>query len=152
MSFHFGLPADALLARVRAWGAKVLSSATTVDEARWLEAHGVDAIIAQGFEAGGHRGMFLSDDLTTQVGTFALVPQIVEAVKVPVIAAGGIARRARRRRGDGARRGRRAGRHRVPALPRGDDQRRAPRGPAERRRAHDRAHQRLHRPARARRS
>jgi nitronate monooxygenase len=69
----------------------VLSSATTVDEARWLEARGVDAIIAQGFEAGGHRGMFLSDDLTTQVGTLALVPQIVNAVKTPVIAAGGIA-------------------------------------------------------------
>ena len=76
---------------MRAWGAKVLSSATTVDEARWLEAHGVDAIIAQGLEAGGHRGMFLSDDLTTQIGTLALVPQIVAAVNVPVIAAGGIA-------------------------------------------------------------
>ena len=63
---------------MRSWGAKVLSSATTVDEARWLEAHGVDAIIAQGLEAGGHRGHFLSDDLTTQVGTFALVPQIVQ--------------------------------------------------------------------------
>ena len=83
--------APALLARVKSWGSKVLSSATTVDEARWLEAHGVDAIIAQGLEAGGHRGMFLSDDLTTQVGTFALVPQIVRAVRVPVIAAGGIA-------------------------------------------------------------
>lgn len=91
VSFHFGLPDDALLARVRSWGAKVLSSATTVDEARWLEARGVDAIIAQGVEAGGHRGMFLSEDLTTQVGTFALVPQIVKAVRVPVIAAGGIA-------------------------------------------------------------
>ncbi len=91
VSFHFGLPAPDLLARVRAWGAKVLSSATTVEEARWLEAHGVDAIIAQGVEAGGHRGMFLTDDLTTQVGTFALLPQIVKAVKVPVIAAGGIA-------------------------------------------------------------
>jgi nitronate monooxygenase len=91
VSFHFGLPAAELLARVRAWGAKVLSSATTVDEARWLEARGVDAIIAQGLEAGGHRGHFLSDDLTAQLGTFALVPQIVKAVKVPVIAAGGIA-------------------------------------------------------------
>jgi len=91
VSFHFGLPSDKLLARVRSWGAKVLSSATTAEEARWLEAHGVDAIIAQGFEAGGHRGMFLSDDVTTQVGTLALVPQIVNAVKVPVIAAGGIA-------------------------------------------------------------
>ncbi len=77
--------------RVRAWGAKILSSATTIEEARWLEARGVDAIIAQGLEAGGHRGSFLSDDLTTQVGTFALLPQIVQAVRVPVIAAGGIA-------------------------------------------------------------
>src|SRR5947208_3130881 len=91
VSFHFGLPSAELLARVRVWGAKVLSSATTVEEARWLESRGVDAIIAQGVEAGGHRGMFLSDDLTTQVGTLALVPQVVGAVKVPVIAAGGIA-------------------------------------------------------------
>ncbi|MGI9216997.1 MAG: NAD(P)H-dependent flavin oxidoreductase [Hydrogenophaga sp.] len=91
VSFHFGLPAPDLLARVKGWGSVVLSSATTVDEALWLEAHGVDAVIAQGSEAGGHRGMFLSDDLTTQVGTFALLPQIVAAVKVPVIAAGGIA-------------------------------------------------------------
>lgn len=91
MSFHFGLPSAELLARVRAWGSKILASATTVDEARWLEAKGVDAIIAQGLEAGGHRGIFLSEDLSTQVGTFALLPQIVRAVKLPVIAAGGIA-------------------------------------------------------------
>ena len=91
VSFHFGLPDEALLARVRSWGARVLSSATTVEEARWLEARGVDAVIAQGLEAGGHRGIFLSDDLTSQVGTFALLPQIVQAVRVPVIAAGGIA-------------------------------------------------------------
>lgn len=91
VSFHFGLPSAALLAHVRALDAKVLCSATTVEEARWLEAHGVDAIIAQGLEAGGHRGIFLSDDLGTQVGTFALVPQVVRAVNVPVIAAGGIA-------------------------------------------------------------
>jgi nitronate monooxygenase len=91
VSFHFGLPSPALLERVRAGGAKIFSSATTVDEARWLEARGVDAIIAQGFEAGGHRGMFLSDDLSTQVGTFALLRQIVRAVALPVIAAGGIA-------------------------------------------------------------
>jgi nitronate monooxygenase len=91
VSFHFGLPSTELLARLKAWGAKILSSATTVDEAQWLEAHGADAIIAQGLEAGGHRGMFLSDDLTTQVGTLALVPQIVRKVKIPVIAAGGIA-------------------------------------------------------------
>lgn len=91
VSFHFGLPASELLARVRSWGAKVLSTATTVDEASWLEARGVDVIIAQGVEAGGHRGMFLAEDLGTQVGTLALVAQIVSVVKVPVIAAGGIA-------------------------------------------------------------
>ncbi|NUZ05466.1 NAD(P)H-dependent flavin oxidoreductase [Piscinibacter koreensis] len=91
VSFHFGLPAPDLLQRVRAMGAKVLASATTVDEALWLSERGVDAVIAQGLEAGGHRGIFLSDDLTTQVGTFALVPQIVARVRVPVIAAGGIA-------------------------------------------------------------
>lgn len=91
VSFHFGLPSPELLARVRRWGAKVVSSATTVEEALWLEAHGADAIIAQGTEAGGHRGHFLSHDLSVQMGTFALVPQIVSAVKVPVIAAGGIA-------------------------------------------------------------
>ena len=91
VSFHFGLPPPELLARVRGWGAKILCSATTVDEALWLETKGVDAIIAQGLEAGGHRGIFLSADLSTQLGTFALVPQIVAAVKIPVIAAGGIA-------------------------------------------------------------
>jgi nitronate monooxygenase len=91
VSFHFGLPSAELFARVKAMGSKVLSSATTVEEALWLERHGVDAVIAQGAEAGGHRGMFLSDDIATQVGTFALVPQVVKAVKVPVIAAGGIA-------------------------------------------------------------
>ncbi len=91
VSFHFGLPDEALLARVRGWGARVMSSATTVEEARWLEARGVDVIIAQGLEAGGHRGMFLGEDLDTQLGTFALLPQIVRAVRVPVVAAGGIA-------------------------------------------------------------
>ena len=91
VSFHFGLPEPALLARVRGWGAKVISSATTVDEARWLEAQGVDVIVAQGLEAGGHRGMFRTSDLHTQTGTMALVPQIVRAVRVPVVAAGGIA-------------------------------------------------------------
>ena len=90
VSFHFGLPAPDLLARVKAAGCVVMSSATTVAEARWLEARGCDVIIAQGYEAGGHRGMFLSDDLATQVGTFALVPQVADAVTVPVIATGGI--------------------------------------------------------------
>ena len=91
VSFHFGLPPADLLARVKSWGSQVLTSATTVDEARWLQAHGADVVIAQGLEAGGHRGHFLSDDLTAQMGTFALLPQIVQAVDVPVIAAGGIA-------------------------------------------------------------
>lgn len=90
VSFHFGLPEKSLLDRVKATGAKILSSATTVEEAIWLEQHGCDAIIAMGYEAGGHRGMFLSDDLNTQVGLFALLPQVVDAVKVPVIATGGI--------------------------------------------------------------
>ena len=91
VSFHFGLPSPELMARVRALGSKVLASATTIEEARWLESRGVDAIIAQGLEAGGHRGHFLSHDLTMQMGTFALLPQMVRAVKTPVIAAGGIA-------------------------------------------------------------
>lgn len=91
VSFHFGLPGKNLLDRVRRTGAKILSSATSVDEARWLETEGCDAIIAQGFEAGGHRGIFLTEDVSTQVGTMALVPQVVDAVKVPVIASGGIA-------------------------------------------------------------
>ncbi len=91
VSFHFGLPEPALIERVRNAGAKILSTATTVEEALWLEQHGADAIIAQGLEAGGHRGIFLTRDMTTQMGTFALLPQVVAAVKVPVIAAGGIA-------------------------------------------------------------
>jgi len=91
VSFHFGLPTPALLSRVKAAGCIVFSSATTVEEARWLEAGGCDAIIAQGYEAGGHRGMFMTDALSTQAGTMALVPQIVDAVEAPVIAAGGIA-------------------------------------------------------------
>jgi nitronate monooxygenase len=90
VSFHFGLPAPALLDCARATGARIISSATTVAEARWLEERGVDAVIAMGLEAGGHRGNFLSDDIGLQMGTFALVPQVVDAVKVPVIAAGGI--------------------------------------------------------------
>ena len=91
VSFHFGLPEPELLAFTKRYGAKILASATTVAEALWLEARGVDAIIAQGIEAGGHRGNFLSDELTQQMCTFTLVPQIVARVKVPVIAAGGIA-------------------------------------------------------------
>jgi nitronate monooxygenase len=91
VSFHFGLPEPTLLDRVRATGAKIVSSATTVAEAVWLDEHGCDAIIAQGAEAGGHRGMFLTDDVAAQPSTFALVPQVVDAVRAPVIAAGGIA-------------------------------------------------------------
>ncbi|MEO6104057.1 MAG: nitronate monooxygenase [Pseudoxanthomonas sp.] len=91
LSFHFGLPSQALLRKIRRWDCRILATATTVEEALWLEARGVDAVIAQGLEAGGHRGHFLSDDLSRQSGTFALLPQIVRAVRVPVIAAGGIA-------------------------------------------------------------
>ena len=91
VSFHFGLPDKTLLDGVKAMGSVVLCSATTVAEAKWLEQQGVDAIIAQGVEAGGHRGMFLTHDVTTQVGTFSLLPQIIQAVDIPVIAAGGIA-------------------------------------------------------------
>ncbi len=91
VSFHFGLPEKALVERVKTAGSLVISSATTVKEARWLEDHDADAIIAQGAEAGGHRGMFLATEVASQVGTLALVPQVVDAVKVPVIAAGGIA-------------------------------------------------------------
>jgi nitronate monooxygenase len=95
VSFHFGLPTAVLLARVKAAGCRVMSSATTVEEAIWLEAHGADVVIAQGAEAGGHRGTFLARDLNramaSQCGTLALVPQIADAVRVPVIAAGGIA-------------------------------------------------------------
>ena len=90
VSFHFGLPPADLLSRVKATGALILSSATTVTEARWLEQNGVDAIIAQGREAGGHRGMFLSDDIDGQPGLISLLPQVRDAVRVPVVAAGGI--------------------------------------------------------------
>lgn len=91
VSFHFGMPAPELVDRVRATGAVVMSSATTVAEAVWLESHGCDVVIAQGAEAGGHRGMFLTADVAAQPGTMALVPRVVDAVALPVIAAGGIA-------------------------------------------------------------
>ncbi len=91
VSFHFGLPAPRLLERVRMTGCKVIASATTVEEARHLAAYGCDAVIAQGQEAGGHRGVFLGGMVEAQPGVMALVPQVVDAVGVPVIAAGGIA-------------------------------------------------------------
>jgi nitronate monooxygenase len=90
VSFHFGLPDGTLVQRLKAASVVVIGSATSAEEARWLEARGCDAVIAQGAEAGGHRGMFLNDDISRQAGTMALVPQVVDAVKVPVIAAGGI--------------------------------------------------------------
>lgn len=90
VSFHFGLPDSKFIKRLKACDQKIISTATTVNEAIWLEEHGGDAIIAQGFEAGGHRGMFLTEDISTQMGTIALVPLIVDRVKVPVIVAGGI--------------------------------------------------------------
>ncbi|HYO81085.1 MAG TPA: nitronate monooxygenase, partial [Bryobacteraceae bacterium] len=90
-SFHFGLPVSNVVDRLKQRGIRILSSATSVREAKWLESHGCDAIIAQGLEAGGHRGMFLETDIATQTGLFALLPQVVNAVSVPVIAAGGIA-------------------------------------------------------------
>jgi nitronate monooxygenase len=90
VSFHFGLPEPALVERLKARGIRIVASATSVDEARWLEARGSDAIVAQGSEAGGHRGMFLECDVRTQTGLMSLLPQVVDAVSVPVIAAGGI--------------------------------------------------------------
>ena len=119
VSFHFGLPAPELVRRVKQAGCKVICSATTRREALWLAERGVDAVIAQGAEAGGHRGMFLETDIATQIGTFALVQQIVEAVDVPVIAAGRHQRCEQHRRRIRSRRCRRADRHRLSLLPRG---------------------------------
>lgn len=90
VSFHFGLPEKRLLDAVRACGCKIIASATTLNEARYLEAQKIDGIIAQGWEAGGHRGWFLDKTLQSQSGTFALLPQLVQACQLPIIAAGGI--------------------------------------------------------------
>ncbi len=124
VSFHFGLPSAELLSRVRSWGSKIISTATTVDEALWLQAQGVDAIIAQGLEAGGHRGMFLSRDLSTQVGTFA--EHAGGHLRAAAADRGGreaadhcrgrLCGREGRGRGPGLGRGRRAGGHRLPAV------------------------------------
>ncbi|WP_392344069.1 NAD(P)H-dependent flavin oxidoreductase [Pseudoalteromonas prydzensis] len=91
VSFHFGLPASDIMQQIKSWGGKVISTATTVDEAKWLEANGADAVIAQGLEAGGHRGHFLSMDLSLQQPTAVLVEQCVRELNIAVIAAGGIA-------------------------------------------------------------
>jgi len=91
VSFHFGLPKQEVLEAIKGAGIFVISSATTVAEAKMLEQRGVDAVIAQGTEGGGHRGTFTAVDMSMQPGLFALLPQVVDAVRVPVIAAGGIA-------------------------------------------------------------
>lgn len=93
VSCHFGLPSNSILSALKQLGVKLWSSATTIAEGVWLQDHGIDAVIAQGLEAGGHRGMFLTQDLTTQLSTFCLLPQLISSLRVPVIAAGGIADR-----------------------------------------------------------
>lgn len=90
VSFHFGLPSEKIVEELKSWGTCVICSATTVTEAKYLEARGVDFVIAQGIEAGGHRGTFLDTDIAKQSGLISLLPQVVDAVEVPVIAAGGI--------------------------------------------------------------
>ena len=90
VSFHFGLPEPELLARVKRWGTLILSSATTLEEARWLQDYGADVVIAQGLEAGGHRGQFLREDFVGQLPTTDLVTACVAELSVPVVAAGGL--------------------------------------------------------------
>jgi nitronate monooxygenase len=91
VSFHFGLPKAEFIKKIKEQNIYIISSATTVEEAKILENSGADAIIAQGFEAGGHRGTFHSSYKEGEIGLFSLLPQIVDNVKLPVIAAGGIA-------------------------------------------------------------
>ena len=91
ISFHFGLPSASLVKRVKSWGTIILSSATTLEEALWLQDNGADIIIAQGIEAGGHRALFLNDDLSTQLPTVKLLNILHQTLSIPVIAAGGIA-------------------------------------------------------------
>jgi NAD(P)H-dependent flavin oxidoreductase YrpB (nitropropane dioxygenase family) len=131
VSFHYGLPDGELLKRVKGSGSRVICSATTVAEARFLEKNGCDAVIAQGLEAGGHRGMFLSDDLATQAGLLVLLPQVVDAVKVPVIATGGNCRWARGGGGAGTRRSGCPARHCIPFVPGGEAPAAAPCGVAD---------------------
>ena len=150
-SFVFGVPSADVVDAARARGIRLVGTATSVDEAVALEASGVDAIVATGLEAGGHRVSFLREPEQSLVGSISLIPQVVDAVSVPVIAAGGIADRRGRRRGARAGRGRRAGGHRVPAHPAVGDERRASGGDRQHRRARDGAHPRDERPARARR-
>ena len=150
VSFHFGLPPADWFSRVKTAGALILSSATTVAEARWLEHHGVDAIIAQGREAGGHRGMFLSDDIDGQPGLISLLPQVRDAVRLPVVAAGGISDWARNRGSLCARRGRGPDRHRLSAHAGGDDLADASRRARERPRRRNAVDERVHRAAGAR--
>lgn len=90
ISFHFGLPSSELVNQIKNWGATILSSATTLEEGVWLQDHGADIVIAQGVEAGGHRAMFKTNDLATQVSTEKLVSELTKALSIPVIAAGGI--------------------------------------------------------------
>lgn len=94
VSFHFGLPAPQLLERIKSWGTLVMASATTLEEGRWLERHGCDIVIAQGIEAGGHRGHFLPADLSMQGSTRDLVVQFSTTLGVPIVAAGGTGSRA----------------------------------------------------------
>jgi nitronate monooxygenase len=90
VSFHFGLPQRSWVEEIRSWGGQVWSSATTVEEGRWLRENGADAVIAQGIEAGGHRGMFLTEDLDSQCGTMELLHALRHELDLPILAAGGI--------------------------------------------------------------